>query len=115
LDDSRERWGQDAVHGGAQNFLTCPLCDGMPMSEDLSRSSSGRELGHNHEPPARKTGVRSASSFGFAWYPQDFRAQVLKHGVVDEYGDEMTGAAFLEHLAKDCPIRFWGLVGQTFS
>ena len=101
--------GVIAIHKGEAVWAdACPLCGKTPEKENLADSSSGRELGFNHNEPGKKTGVRSCSSFTWARKLGKIRK------IVDEYGREYTREQFNKVL-EECPIQFYHSLGQRFS
>ncbi len=90
---------------------TCPRCGQGPIEEILESSAAGRELGFNTEPPGRKSGVRSCSSFAWAVEP-DYLEGVAK--IENEYGDRFTRAEFIA-LLEECSIQDKAFIGVEFS
>lgn len=100
------------VHVGNEWHKACQKCGKKPKNEGLTHSSAGRELGFNHDPPVKKTGVQSCSSFTWCMDPEKF----LKKRVTiwNEYGDNFSHDEFLAIL-EECPIQSKGMIGQWFS
>ncbi len=98
-------------------YSKCPNCGKKPKDENLSASSSGRELGFNKNPPERKQGVATCSSFTWAMGPEEVEQRMNKSQyapIVDEYDREYTLQEFQDVLIE-CPVRYYHLIGQEFS
>lgn len=93
-------------------YKACPKCGKELVNEGLTHSSVGRELGFNHDQPAKKTGVQSCSSFTWCMDPEKF----LKKRVTiwNEYGDTFSHDEFMAIL-EECPIQSTKSIGQWFS
>lgn len=89
----------------------CPGCGTTAAEESLTESAAGRELGFNRDAPARKTGVRSCSSWSWAMPPEALEGIAA---IEDEYDRVYTRAEFLEML-EECPVRFTRSIGEWFS
>lgn len=98
-------------HDGSGMLEACPKCGQGRQRETVETSAAGRELGFNRAPPARKSGVRSCSSFSWAVEP-GYLEGVAE--IENEYGDHFTRAEFLA-LLEECPIRFTHSIGVEFS
>jgi hypothetical protein len=98
-------------------YTACPKCGAKQAKEGLDQSTGGRELGFNQNPPTRKKGVASCSSFTWAKSEGDvlahLKASKLRKPVVDEYGRTLTRKEF-EAVLSECPVRF-NLIGVEFS
>ena len=92
-------------------YKACPRCDTKSVKETLSNSSGGRELGFNKKAFKKKVGVRSCSSF--TWAIEEGKIK-RKEWFKDEYKKKYSKNQFLKML-KECPIRFFGMIGQEFS
>ena len=95
----------------------CPICKQSITDEDLDHSSVGRELGFNKTPPAKKTGIKSCSSFTWAMHPSIWMKRVRQSKdkiVEDEYGRHFTVKEFCAVL-EECPIQFEDSIDQEFS
>ena len=102
-------------------YKECPICGKKPVQENLNDSSSGRELGFNKNPPKKKTGVSSCSSFTWATWPTEIIKYCAKHKwsferklIRNEYGDKFTHKEFLQML-EECPVQYFDSIGQCFS
>lgn len=109
--------GPSAVHSGVGFHSKCPRCGGKPKGIP---QAVRLELGFAEPNQERPTGVTSASSFGWAHDPVTATLYLLGAGaarevVESEYGERLTGAAFIDMLEKQCPLRRYGSVGQQFS
>jgi len=105
--------GEAMVHMGGPDgefFGCCPVCGQGPTPETLDGSSVGRELGFNREPPTRKAGVRSCSSFSWAMEPGALEGV---EAVEDEYGQHYSRAEF-QGVLGECPIQFTDSIGRWF-
>lgn len=103
--------GEVGIHMGREWHKKCPICGQEPVEESLENSSSGRELGFNKSKPAKKTGVRSCSSFTWAMLSdKNFKR---KRKIKDEYGRKYTKKEF-DNVLEECPIRFYDAIGQEF-
>jgi hypothetical protein len=100
----------------------CPKCGKGPTEETLGSSSAGRELGFNKNPPARKAGVATCSSFTWAMTKERMllvasmaaRNTLFGDVITDEYGRHMTISQFLQVL-EECPIHYHEMLGKNFS
>ena len=121
--------GPEGVHIDSRWYKKCPKCGKLPLEEDLSGSSAGRELGYNKSVPSKKTGVRSCSSFTWAVPPRivfgstrrklrienSIPGPLSKKKVIrDEYGHKYSLPDFINVLAE-CPMQFIDCIGQEFS
>ena len=109
--------GNEAIHMGRSDWLdACPWCFKPKEEEKLEAGSAGRELGFNKEPPKRKTGVKSCSSFSWAMTKDAFaRLKDLEQpSIEDEYSRPYTFDEFLGVL-EECPIQLYHSVGIYFS
>ena len=93
--------GESGIHhAGRYWFTECPDCGVEPAEEG--------------EPA---TCVRWVCSFSWAQDPEEVRKTLKENAqievVVDEYGVNYTGEAFLETL-KSCPINYTNSVGKEF-
>jgi hypothetical protein len=124
---SLRRGGESEVHSGGRYIMTypssqwaaerakewhevCPQCGNRPAEEGIDESSAGRELGFNTDPPKRKKGVSSCSSFSWAIEPEDLKGV---GAILDEYDHEYTAEDFAAAL-KECPIQFRDSIGMEF-
>lgn len=98
-------------HDGAGMLDACPRCGQAGAEETLETSAAGRELGFNTEPPQRKSGVRSCSSFSWAVEPGYLEGV---DEIENEYGRHYTRTEFLA-LLEECPIQFTHSIGLEFS
>lgn len=115
--------GKERIHFSQYDWHdACPQCGKTRDEEKLTESSAGLELGFNKNATAKKTGVKSCSSWTWAMNKQDQLNQRLAEMgqdpqgkcVVNEYGDEFTLAEFLE-LIDACPVHYEGSIGGFFS
>jgi hypothetical protein len=115
--------GERGIHTGWSSFYdACPKCEKTrDESEDhrTQGNAAGVELGFAKPREDKPGGVRSCSSFRWASPPEEVRARCEANMdaviVVNEYGDEYTGAAFLRMLAANCPVQFTDWIGHGFS
>ncbi len=113
--------GEENVHKGhSEWFEQCPVCGQLPITEDrmyttedLSESAAGRELGFNKTPPHKKHGVKSCASFTWAILPRKLRQTWRRGEIRDEYDKLYTWDEF-QRVLEECPIRFYGMIGQEF-
>lgn len=122
--------GEEAIHYGCRTsghsnpfcncgwYDVCPKCGKSKVDEDFSNSSGGRELGFNKSEPSEKTGVASCASFTWG-IPEEKVIEFCKgvtsvKPIIDEYNREFTYEEFFKML-KECPVRYFNLVGQSFS
>ena len=105
------RDGIEGVHQNSKWDYECPQCgkEYKRDAEGLSHSSAGRELGFNHGPYKRKSGIATCSSFTWAVSPSTLRAKTVK----DEYGRTFSIEEF-KQILEECPIRFY-MIGRDFS
>ncbi len=102
--------GNEAIHQGTSGWhKQCPECNTNIPAETLVNSSAGRELGFNTDPPQKKTGVASCSSFTWA-----ISNSKLRCVVADEYGRTFTAEQFRAML-EECPIQYTQSIGREFS
>ena len=110
--------GNKGIHDGYSEWLElCPICKKSAVEEDLGLSSAGRELGFNKTPLAKKTGVKSCSSFTWAVYPSRWKNLVKQSWtgfIEDEYGKIFDVEEF-QAVLDECPIQFEDSIGQDFS
>lgn len=104
--------GESRVHYSDESgwYDNCPVCGNIPIKEEFSESSAGRELGFNKQPFAAKSGIKSCSSFRWAL---DASKIAARRFVVDEYGKRYTIAEF-QKMLEECPIRYYDSIGQEF-
>lgn len=95
--------------------IECPSCHKkyQPYSEDFTTNSVGRELGLNTNPPKKKTGLASCSSFTWAITPEAFKAS-KRRKIYDEYHRIYTRQDF-KNVLEECPINKYDQMGQDFS
>lgn len=107
--------GQRGIHQGNSKWHeACPECGAKPVTESLSESSSGRELGFNTGPPRAKTGVATCASFTWAVPKEEVFQRRSSVKIVDEYGRVLSKKEFLGVL-EECPVEFTHSVAQRFS
>lgn len=113
--------GKEMIHRGSGRPWpkTCPKCGKTADVGTLERGPAAVELGFAKPEADRPHGVTGASSFSWAQDPAVVRRiceqrmdEVL---IVDEYGRDSTGAAFLRMLRANCPVEFTDSIGQQFS
>lgn len=125
------KYGKDLIHHGGHPgektfYDKCPKCGRLPEKESDWKNSAGRELGFNNEPPKKKAGVASCSSFSWAVDPEKLFSEKLAHEcptctgpfrggkvIENEYGDLFTVEEFRQIL-EECPVQFTSMIGQTF-
>lgn len=99
------RGGESGIHHGKGFHDACPSCGGTP-----NRSAQPEDV--------RPTGVAGACSFSWAQEPDAVRRTCEERAdeeiVVDEYGRQYTGRAFLAMLDAQCPVHLLH-VGEWFS
>jgi hypothetical protein len=111
--------GKSKIHFSDNNdwFNKCPICGAQPIVEDLNTGAGSRELGFEANPPTHRPteGVSSCSSFTWAVEPEFIYDLRDDTEIIDEYMREYYLQEFLYILRFQCPIRFYGLIGQEFS
>lgn len=111
--------GNSSVHSERSAWHSeCPMCGSNP-TEEKEGNPVMVELGFSSPRDSRPRGVRGASSFSWAqeptfviWKCEDCPDEPL---VIDEYGKELSGKAFLGMLKNNCPIRFTRFIDTWFS
>lgn len=108
--------GHECVHQSNSYILDqCAVC-GLPAKQErLESSSAGRELGFNKSKPKPKVGISSCASFTWAISPGrffDLRNSKNLH-IEDEYKQQYTPNEF-SGVLSECPIKFFGSIGQEF-
>lgn len=111
--------GKENVHSGyADWYKNCPKCKRPKNQENLGDGAAGVELGFASPRVEKPSGVSSCSSFSWAQEPDRVLAICQERPdeeiVVDEYGRALTGRAFAEMLAVNCPIQSTRSVGKDF-
>ncbi len=116
--------GKARIHystGASSWHKTCPKCGKAPAQETLQNSSCGVELGFAR-PRAegeRPRSVSSTASFSWAAQPQQVRQRCEENLdqdlIVSEYGDRLTGRAFLAMLRANCAVEYTDSIGTHFS
>jgi hypothetical protein len=121
--------GNRGVHRGDEFLSHCPQCGKGPDTEGVESSSVGRELGFNNGPFELKKGVRSCSSFTWAVEPEQMFLKIItslwenpnffdfdlfeRPQFEDEYGRQYSFQEF-HMVLKECPIRFYDMIGKEF-
>lgn len=113
--------GDSSIHMGGYGdpkwHSSCPRCGKRPKKESLERSSAGRELGFNKNPPKKKKGVSTCCSFSWAISPSSLNDELKKINktkpVIDEYGTEYTKREF-DAVLNECPVQYQDSIGQWF-
>ena len=113
--------GNKGVHYYEPWYDNCPGCGKPRINETFDNSTAGRELGFNKSKPVLKTGIASCCSFGWGIPPENVALFLFRNNfsrckkiIEDEYGSKYTYEEFMDVL-KECPIRFYDMIGKEFS
>lgn len=112
--------GEAGIHYSKHDWYdACPKCGKTRTPSDRIAGPVAVELGFAKPAQQRPSGVEGCASFSWAQDPERVRAICAARPsealVVNEYGDESTGAEFLAMLEINCPVQSTEWIGVAFS